>query len=218
MRFAHAFLFASVLTLSPAGTAADDPVPTDSLYNTVGLSLLLLENKNAKAELKLTKDQEKFLREDKGFNAFDDSDELFKVQGPNKEAKVRAIYTKTSEKFFAWLGKTLKPDQIKRLKQIGVQQKGVWAFDHPEVRTAVGVDAAQAKKLRAAYDKLRERHERELVAKPNTDKQTRDSARPYAGGVAPGRGGAEASPIYPKPGIGVNICSVARDGTPVAAI
>jgi Spy/CpxP family protein refolding chaperone len=101
----------------------------------VGLAQLLT-NKGAQEELKITKDQaEKFTKAAQEQNA--KMREAFQDAGGDME-KLREIITKfraESEKAAVKLATdTLKPEQVKRLKQMALQANGLRSFTKPEVQ------------------------------------------------------------------------------------
>lgn len=155
MNFARTFIFAPALTLMLAGNAAaeDPPAHLGPLYQPFEIVANLRDPKIAK-ELKMTKEQEKVFKSDtKHFTFPDTPKELEKLKGAEKEAKRRAFMAKKADENFAWAGKTLRPEQIKRLKQVMLRAKGMQLFDHPEIRELLKIDAAMVKDLKAAHEK-----------------------------------------------------------------
>jgi Spy/CpxP family protein refolding chaperone len=57
-----------------------------------------------------------------------------------------------NDEIFKGLGDTLKPDQIKRLKEIDLQEQGARAFADPEIATALKLTDAQKEKIKSIND------------------------------------------------------------------
>ena len=160
MRSTRAFILASALSvLSAAATLADDyPVKSDSLYRAMGVMTRLMDKK-VRVHLKLTPEQDRAVVAvvNGGWEWFRDvkPEELAKITGPDREPKIRALFTQRADETFAAAGRVLKPGQIARLKQIMLQEYGITLFDYPEVRQALKLDVAQVRKLREAHEKLK---------------------------------------------------------------
>jgi hypothetical protein len=170
MKSARAFLFASALTaLSAAPAPADDyPVKSDSLYHAMAV-MTRLADKKVRAELGLSPEQDKAVvavvngRWNQWFRDVTPQ-ELAKITGPDRDARVRALFTQRADETFAAAGKVLDPGQIARLKQILLQEYGITLFDYPEVRQALKLDRPQVKKLREAHEKLRAEVGKEIAS------------------------------------------------------
>jgi hypothetical protein len=154
-----------------AGKLAD----TVPLYTAVNIDTLVSLDDKARKELKITKEQSAAIskvlakqREHEG----GDPDKIFKMKGPDKEAKIRAHYKTRADEHFKVLEQALSPGQIKRLKQIMCQQHGIVLLDFPEIQSALGLSAAQVTKLRAVYDKL----EKDLIDQVRAKKITKEEA------------------------------------------
>jgi hypothetical protein len=63
--------------------------------------------------------------------------------------KMRELTTKQGEETYAALEKAWKPEQVKRLKQIGVQAQGLQAFMSPAVDKALKLTDEQKEKVRS---------------------------------------------------------------------
>jgi hypothetical protein len=165
--------------LLPATAApAADTVP-GALYTTNGIGFMLTLDAKVKKELKITKEQsaaiEKVFAKQRTREGGDD-DKIFKMKGPDKDAKVRAIFKSRGEEFLQALGQALSPGQIKRVKQIVCQQHGIVLLDYPEIQSAMNMSPAQAAKLRAAYDKLKLDMQKDFIEQMRANKITREEA------------------------------------------
>jgi hypothetical protein len=117
----------------------------------------LLTQANVKAELKITKEQDKGVQtciNAMGKTMSMDGLTNSKLNGPERDAKMRPLGAKRAEELFQSLGQVLNADQMKRLKQIALQWWGIGLFDHPEIREQLRLSESQAKALRATHDKL----------------------------------------------------------------
>jgi hypothetical protein len=108
----------------------------------------LLQDQNVQKELKITDEQlsktnkvihEIRIRHEK---------ELAEAR-TQKSVQPPAISRKISEEVLKELSSTLRSEQIKRLKQIHVQQQGLLAFADPEVERTLKLSDDQKSKLRA---------------------------------------------------------------------
>jgi hypothetical protein len=77
-----------------------------------------------------------------------------KLPEREKNTKLRALETQVVDDLFKLYGETLRPEQVKRMKQIVLQVRGMEIFDYPEIRSALKIGDKEVKELRAAYDKL----------------------------------------------------------------
>jgi len=167
MKFAPAVIFASAIMLMPAAnTCAGSDAEKRALYSAV--NVVNFFTKETTAELKVTLAQQQILKagrdkRDKIWRKY--AEECGKVGRSNlregeKNARLRALETKASDDLFRAFGEALRPDQVKRMKQIVLQVRGMEVFDYPEVRDALKIGDKEARVLRDAYDKLA----REMVA------------------------------------------------------
>src|SRR5262245_39657670 len=126
MRCAQAILIASAVGLLLVGRARaqDYPVTTSPLYTATGIATRI-DNPKVRAELKLTPEQDKALKGRRLWTMCDDvhAPELDKITGPDRAARVRALFTQRADAAFAAVGQVLRPEQIARLKQIALQSK-----------------------------------------------------------------------------------------------
>jgi Spy/CpxP family protein refolding chaperone len=124
-----------------------------------GGSLFLLSQKSVQDELKLSEEQTKKLttlqekqREGrasfKGFKDLSDEEKKAKIQEFAKQAQERA---KEADKAIAEI---LKPEQLKRFKQISLQQRGAGAISDPEVAEALKLTDEQKGKVKDINESL----------------------------------------------------------------
>jgi hypothetical protein len=111
----------------------------------------LVLNKAVQDELKMTDEQVTKIR-DMGKDFFTKRFEILKEEGiefgkggfsPEMQEKLAAANAKANKAAYKDLEGILKPDQITRLKQIGVQASGVLAFQDPEVADGLKLTAQQ---------------------------------------------------------------------------
>jgi hypothetical protein len=143
-----------------------------ALYNPIDIVTLLTIDKGVKAELKLTKNQElainaglKQWREDSSR----DFVETQKWTGPDKDAKIRARGTQRSKEIFQALGPVLRPNQVKRLKEILLQQWGISLFDHPEIRKDLKLNDQKVVQLRAIHAQMKTDIQKAANGKPASE-------------------------------------------------
>lgn len=117
----------------------------------VGGQYLLL-NKSVQQELKLTDDQLDKLKGAVEKLLDDNKDRLAKLRdlAPEERAKAMAPITDLSNKIVV---KVLDEDQVKRLRQIDIQQRGPMALYDPEVRKALKITDEQTGMLKELADK-----------------------------------------------------------------
>jgi hypothetical protein len=75
-----------------------------------------------------------------------------KFQGPDRDARARAYNAQRADELFRSLRRVLSPEQLKRLKQIMLQQWGILVFDFPEIREALRLNAQGAEKLHKIHE------------------------------------------------------------------
>jgi Spy/CpxP family protein refolding chaperone len=112
-----------------------------------GSSLFLLSQKSVQDELKLTEEQVKKVTalEEKQRESFKGFKDLSKEERKTK-AEERAKETKKA------VDEILKPEQVKRLKQISIQQSGSRAYSDPEVEEALKLSAEQKEKIKGIQE------------------------------------------------------------------
>jgi Spy/CpxP family protein refolding chaperone len=124
---------------------------------------MLLRNKSVQEELKLDKDQvdkltaafEKFREDNK-----DDFAKLGRDSNASREEREAAM-KKIGEGSRKVAADVLKPEQMKRLKQIQVQQEGVRAFANPEVEKDLKLTDKQKDELKTIAEDL-QKQQREI--------------------------------------------------------
>jgi hypothetical protein len=123
----------------------------------------LIENVGVQQELKLDNEQV-----EKAKAAVDkvrekhraDRAKLQDLSQEERREKSRAINQAVSEETMKALEDVLKPEQIKRFKQIELQRRGAEAFTEPEVQKALKLSGEQKEKIKTiAADAAQERRE-----------------------------------------------------------
>ncbi|HEX3148356.1 MAG TPA: hypothetical protein VHR66_09755 [Gemmataceae bacterium] len=181
MRFVPTLFLATALTALPASAFAGD-ADSRALYP-VG-SVYYFFDKERKAELKVTAEQEKALldtkerREKVRLRYEDESRALLDSKTPEREknAKLRVQETKASDELLRMYGEILRPEQIKRMKQILFQNREMEVFDHPEVRAALKIGDKEVRVLRDAYNQLGRETVEQLKAEVAAKKITNEEA------------------------------------------
>lgn len=103
---------------------------------------MLLRQESVQKELKLTEEQARKV-EDLGEAMREKFQEAFALEGEERDKKMQEL-REENEKAIA---KILKPEQMKRLKQISYQQQGPSAFTDAEVAKALQLTDAQKKDI-----------------------------------------------------------------------
>jgi hypothetical protein len=112
---------------------------------------MLIGNEGVQKELKLDSGQVEKAQEAVTKVREKHQDDFAKLQDLSQEErreKMGPIQQAISAETMKELDTILKPDQIKRLKQIQLQQSGVNAFTTPEVEKALKLSAAQKEKIK----------------------------------------------------------------------
>jgi hypothetical protein len=112
----------------------------------------LVNNPAVQKELKLSEDEVT-----KGKEALQSIQEKYQEErqklqdlDPEERApKMREMMTKQTEETYTALEKAWKPEQVKRLKQISLQQQGMMAFMSPAVDKALKITDDQKEKFRS---------------------------------------------------------------------
>jgi hypothetical protein len=178
MRFVSTLILAA---LTAAGASAGD-AHWRALY-AVG-SVYYFFDKGRKADLKVTAEQERALedtkeRREKVRQRYEEENLALresKLPESQKNAKLRALETKASEDLFRLYGEVLRPEQIKRMKQILFQTREMEVFDHPEVREALKIGDKEWRALWDAYNKLGRETVEQLKAEVEAKKITPQEA------------------------------------------
>lgn len=112
--------------------------------------MFLLSQKSVQEELKLTEDQVKKVKElsDKQRESFRGLRDLSQEERQKKMAEAAKANTKA-------LAEILKPEQLKRVKQISLQQRGAGALRDPEVVKTLNLTDEQKDKVKTIQDEAR---------------------------------------------------------------
>jgi Spy/CpxP family protein refolding chaperone len=131
----------AVVALAAAAVQAQGPRPGG------GGTLFLLTQKSVQEELKMSEEQVKKVSEleAKQREAFRDFRDLSREERQKKFQEM----AKANEKA---IGEILKPEQLKRVKQISLQRQGLRALGDPEVAEALKLTAEQKDKVKAVMD------------------------------------------------------------------
>jgi hypothetical protein len=106
--------------------------------------------------------------------------ERSKLSEAAKNARHRMLETQCSADMFRSYGEVLRPEQVKRMKQIVLQIRGMEVFDHPEVREALKISDKEVRELQGAYGKLALEMSKQLRADIDAKKITREQAAKIA--------------------------------------
>jgi hypothetical protein len=120
---------------------------------------MLINMEPVQKELKLSEDQVTKARETAQATREKFQEELAKLQDLDPQdrfPKMAEINAKISDEIYASLAKDWKPEQVKRLKQLGVQQMGLQAFMNPAVDKALKLTDEQKEKVRTFTTEQRE--------------------------------------------------------------
>jgi Spy/CpxP family protein refolding chaperone len=145
-----------------------------------GGTLGLLGQKSVQEELKLSEDQIKQSTQlgEKQREAFRGTRDLSPEERQKKFADLAAANDKA-------LADILKPDQLKRLKQISLQLRGAMAIADPETEKALNLNDEQKEKVKTIIDDLRKNTENRGAAGGGGDREEarkhREEARKAAG-------------------------------------
>jgi hypothetical protein len=113
---------------------------------------MLIRHEGVQAELKITKEQNlKFKDRVEKIRASRQADfeKLEQLEGEQRSLAKRNLSKTIIEEMSKELPKVLKEDQLKRLKEIALQQAGIHAFVEPEVQKTLKITDEQNKKLKA---------------------------------------------------------------------
>jgi hypothetical protein len=119
----------------------------------------LINMEPVQKELKLTEDQVTKAKETVQATREKFQDEFAKLQDLDQSErfpKMAEINAKMTEETYTALAKDWKPEQVKRLKQLGVQQGGLQAFMSPAVEKALKLTDEQKEKVRGFQGEMGE--------------------------------------------------------------
>jgi hypothetical protein len=182
-------LAAGLLPVLTAAAFAGD-ADKRSLYPCV--NILSFFTPEMRAELKITPDQQRSLEGADGrrqaiWRGYCEEDRKVidaKLPEREKDAKRRALETQVVNDLCKLYGETLWPAQIKRMKQIALQIRGIEIFDYPEIRSALKIGDKEAKELHAAWDKWAYEKRLQLQDDVAAKKITNQEAARLAGSAA----------------------------------
>jgi len=185
------FLLATALTLPCSAAAFAGDADKQCMYSGVNL-LSFFSNDELRADVKVTLDQERNLKgSEERRNAIwrqycQDNGKLVNSKLPEREknAKMRALDTQLVNDLFKVYSEILWPAQIKRVKQILLQARGIEVFEYPEIRSALKIGDKDVKELHAAWDKWAYERRLQLQADVAAKKITNEEAARLAGSAA----------------------------------
>jgi len=115
---------------------------------------MLLRNPGVQKELKVTDDQKEKLTKISADIREKHKDDLAKLRDLSQEDRTKLMKEIADESKKAY-GEVLNADQMKRLHQIELQQRGVQAFSDPEVQSALKLTDEQKDKLKTINEDAR---------------------------------------------------------------
>jgi hypothetical protein len=181
------FVFAATLTAWLAGPALANDADRFGPYSSTNIYLFF--NDELRAELKITADQQRglALSEERRNQLWKQHiGETSKIQNsklPEREqnAKLRPLDLQFTDDMIKIYSETLRPEQIKRMKQIVLQMRGIGVVDFPEIRKALKIGDAEAKELHSAWDKWANEKMQQLRSDVSAKKITNQDAAKIAG-------------------------------------
>ncbi|HLW64580.1 MAG TPA: hypothetical protein VKS79_04610 [Gemmataceae bacterium] len=137
-----------------------------------------------KAELKITPDQERSLKgsEERRTQIWQRYSKACgevansKLSEREKNAKLRGLEIQVVDDLCKVYSETLWPAQLKRMKQIVLQVRGMEIFDYPEIRSALKMGDPEVRELQSAYGKLATEYTAQLRADVEAKKITNQEA------------------------------------------
>jgi len=153
-------LVAVVLVESFSGHARGQE-PAQMLQAGLGPQFMVFRDK-VQERLKVSDDQKKKLQEPlEGF--IKEMTEVFQsldgVKPEEREKKIGPYRQKAHEKLAAFLKETLKEEQLKQLRQLVLQQEGLYALGHPEVAAELKFTDEQKKQFTSVLQELQKKIE-----------------------------------------------------------
>src|SRR5690242_4263713 len=101
----------------------------------MGSPVMLLRNQSVQEELKVTDEQKEKLQKFAEEFREKHGDDFQKLMDQNTDRQERAqLLAKLNKEGMKSAGEILKPEQVKRLRQISLQVQGAQAFAEPEVQ------------------------------------------------------------------------------------
>jgi hypothetical protein len=144
-----------------AGTSVTSgpPVPDEArrqITEALGVPFMVFRDKVQK-ELKVSDDQKQKL-DDRLQDQFQEAMQLFQKLGglkpEDREKELNSYRGKAQEKLAAFLKETLKADQLARLRQLQLQQEGLFALGHPEIGQKLQITDEQRKQFVALVQEM----------------------------------------------------------------
>jgi hypothetical protein len=136
--------------------------------------LMLLNNKSVKDELKIGDDQGKKIQDAASELRTKYRDD-FRDAGMDRE-KMQAVFKKMRADGEKIIADTLKPEQVKRFKQLEIQVAGLTAFTQEDVQKALKLTDDQKKKIDDTTKDL-DKERRDLYEAAGMDRDKRTEAR-----------------------------------------
>ena len=135
--------------------------PAQMLQAGLGPQFMVFRDK-VQERLKVSDDQKKKLQEPlEGF--IKEMTEVFQsldgVKPEEREKKIGPYRQKAHEKLAALLKETLKEEQLKQLRQLVLQQEGLYALGHPEVAAELKFTDEQKKQFTSVLQELQKKIE-----------------------------------------------------------
>jgi Spy/CpxP family protein refolding chaperone len=151
----------------------------------------LLTNEGVQKELKLDTDQAAKVKDAVGKVREKYRDEFAKLRDLGQEerrAKAQELQRAVTDETLAAVGDVLKPEQLKRLKEIELQQAGAQAFNRQGVRKALALTDEQKDKIKGIVEDAAKAM-RDLGQGGQRPRQPGQDRRPAQGdaGEGPGR-------------------------------
>jgi hypothetical protein len=142
------------LAIALAGLVrAQQEIPFDAF----GVLEYMLQDQDAVKEMKLTNDQLTKAKAVSRQVREKHKGDLAKLKDVPKEAypqKLRDLEKTVAEQTIKGLAGTLKPDQLKRFKQLELQNRGLIALSDPEVEKTLKLTDDQKGKIKTMYDAI----------------------------------------------------------------
>jgi Spy/CpxP family protein refolding chaperone len=129
-------------------------------FGQINATTLVLSNKDLQAELKVTDEQKEKFKPvaDKQSEMAKKQREAFKDAGGDKD-KFKELFAenqkgreKMDEEIKKVVEATLTPEQLKRLKQIDLQAKGIRAFSNEDIAKELKITDAQSSKIKGILE------------------------------------------------------------------
>src|SRR5438552_292345 len=153
------FFAVSLVGLLPGAARAQEPA--QMLQGMLGPRFSIFREK-VQDELKITGEQRTKLDERRDAALQEMQQTFQKAQDLKPEDRQKTLHEyrqMVDQKLEAFLKETLKADQLKRLRQLILQQEGLFAIGHPEVSKELNITDDQRKKLMMVMEDLQKKME-----------------------------------------------------------